>query len=363
MVPFAGWEMPVQYADMGVLQSHHHVRESAGLFDVSHMLQTKITGSDHLAFLSRVLVADLSSVPSDRAQLSLITNDRGGIIDDCVVQRRDDHVYLVSNAGTRDKDLAHLHTQLEIFRKEGGDVALEVMEGESLLALQGPKSAQALATLITAPSSPDFLASIPFMAAADVDVAGVPVRLTRCGYTGEDGFEISLPHSEAPRIAELLLSSLGGSVVKLAGLGPRDSLRLEAGLCLYGHDVDEDVSPVEAGLAWTISKKRRAEGGFLGAETILDQIKSGPTRKRVGLIVDGAPAREGAQILSLSGEKLGKVTSGAPSPSLKKNVAMGYVPAGQSKLGTELQVEVRGKKYNAKVVKMPFVPARYYKPN
>ncbi|KAJ3343167.1 hypothetical protein HDU93_009717 [Gonapodya sp. JEL0774] len=361
MVPFAGWEMPVQYSDMGVLQSHLHVREKAGLFDVSHMLQTIFTGPDRNTFLSRLLVADLEALEADRAQLSLLTNERGGIIDDCVVQKWGDKVYLVSNAGTRAKDLAHIRAHLASYQREGGDVQMEVMDGASLLALQGPQAASALASLVTSLSSQtaaSFIASMPFMSGADLDIGGVPARVTRCGYTGEDGFEISLPHESAATIAESLLSSLGGSVVKLAGLGPRDSLRLEAGLCLYGHDVDDNISPVEAGLTWTIPKSRRSKGGFLGSDVVLSQIKSGPARKRVGLFVDGAPAREGAPILNLSGEGVGKVTSGGPSPSLRKNIAMGYVPAELAKLGTELKVEVRGKRYGGVVVKMPFVPTK-----
>ncbi|KXN67891.1 hypothetical protein CONCODRAFT_9956 [Conidiobolus coronatus NRRL 28638] len=353
MVGFAGWSLPVKYDDLSVIQSHIHTRENASIFDVSHMLQSKLTGADRVKFIERLVVGDIEGLKSGEATLSLFTNENGGIIDDTIVTKHDNHVYIVSNAGCADKDLAHIRAQLAKFQNEGGDVDFQVVEDHSLLALQGPKAAKALQELTNTD-----LSQMNFMTAKATGINGVDCHLARSGYTGEDGFEISVPHSEAVALAEKLLKN---GDVKLAGLGARDSLRLEAGLCLYGNDLDETISPLEGTLLWTIGKRRRAEGGFLGAEKIIPQIKGGVSKKRVGLLVQGAPARENAIIYDLEDKEIGRVTSGCPSPILKKNIAIGYVNTPFAKSGTQLKVKVRSKVSPAVVTKMPFVPSNYFK--
>ncbi|TPX71157.1 aminomethyltransferase [Spizellomyces sp. 'palustris'] len=351
MVEFAGWAMPVQYSSLGVLASHMWTRQKASLFDVSHMLQTRWTGKDRTKFLESLVVADVEGLPVGSSTLSLFTNENGGIIDDTVVNKQDDKgFYVVSNAGCAEKDLAHIHAHLKKFQDRGGDVDVKVLEDVSLVALQGPSAAQVISAL-----SGQNLASFGFMSGRWMDIKGIPVYISRCGYTGEDGFEISVPHEEVVRFSQMLLDHPD---VELAGLGARDSLRLEAGLCLYGHDLDDTVTPVEGGLTWTIGKRRREEGGFLGADKIIPQIGKAVPRRRVGLVVEGAPAREGAEIFNVEGESIGKITSGCPSPVLKKNIAMGYVKNGFHKQGTELQVKVRNRMQKAKITKMPFVPQK-----
>ncbi|KAI9364551.1 hypothetical protein BD770DRAFT_357438 [Pilaira anomala] len=353
MVPFAGYSMPVQYSNMGMLASHIHTREKASIFDVSHMLQSRLTGKDRNKFFETLVVADLNNLPVGQGTLTLFTNEQGGIIDDTIVMQQKDSLYVVSNAGCADKDLAHIQKHLADFQKKGGEVEFNVITDHSLIAIQGPKAAAALEQLV-GKSLNDF----SFMEGKFMEVAGVPCHLARSGYTGEDGFELSIPTEEVLNITEKLLANPD---VEMAGLGARDSLRLEAGLCLYGNEMDDETSPVEAGLTWTIPKSRRETGGFLGADKILPQIKGGVSRRRVGLLVEGAPARGGAEILNKEGEVIGNVTSGCPSPILKKNVAMGYVKNGLHKKGTELSVKVRNKVQNAVVTKMPFVEARYHK--
>ncbi|KAI8338103.1 hypothetical protein BC941DRAFT_351670, partial [Chlamydoabsidia padenii] len=353
MVPFAGYAMPVLYKNMGALASHLHTREKASIFDVSHMLQSRVVGKDRQKFFETLCVADLHNMPVGQGTLSVFTNEQGGIIDDTIIMQQQDCLYVVSNAGCADKDLAHIRHQLGLFQQKGGDVDFQVIDDHSLIAIQGPKSAAALEALIG-----KSLADFPFMNGRFLDVAGVPCHVARSGYTGEDGFELSVPTPEIVTITEKLLSNPD---VEMAGLGARDSLRLEAGLCLYGNDLDDTTTPVEAGLTWTIAKSRRDTGGFLGAEHILPQIKGGVTRRRVGLTVQGAPARDGADILNKQGEIIGKITSGCPSPSLKKNIAMGYVKNGYHKKGTELDVRVRNRIQAAVIEKMPFVPANYHK--
>ncbi|KAG0032955.1 hypothetical protein BGZ81_009732 [Podila clonocystis] len=352
MVPFAGWSMPVQYANLGVGASHVWTRQNASVFDVSHMLATRITGKDRVKFYESITVADIENLPVGSSTLSVFTNENGGIIDDTIICKHQDSLYVVSNAGCADKDLAHIRDHLKDFQNKGGDVDLKIIDDHQLIALQGPKAAAVLEGLV-GKSLQDF----PFMDGRFMDIKGIHCHVARSGYTGEDGFEISVPNSDTVEFTKLLVSD---PRVELAGLGARDSLRLEAGLCLYGHDLDDTITPIEAGLTWTVGKRRRAEGGFLGAAKIQDQLKNGVSRRRIGLLVQGAPAREGAPIYS-NGELIGKVTSGCPSPSIKKNVAMGYVKNGLHKSGTELEVEVRGRKQKAVVTKMPFVPAGYHK--
>nr|KAJ3421748.1 hypothetical protein HK105_002425 [Polyrhizophydium stewartii] len=354
MVEFAGWEMPVQYSNLGVLASHKWTREKASIFDVSHMLQTRWTGKDHVKFIESLVVGDIKGLSVGSSTLSVFTNENGGIIDDTVINKQDDSgLYVVSNAGCADKDLAHIRKHLADFQNKGGDVDVKVLDHVSLVALQGPSAAKVVAGLTSAD-----LSKFGFMSGRHMTVAGIDVYISRCGYTGEDGFEISVPHKDAVKLTEALLAH---SDVELAGLGARDSLRLEAGLCLYGHDLDENTTPVEGSLTWTIGQRRRTEGGFLGADKILPQIKGPVTKRRIGLIVEGAPAREGAEVFDAAGNKVGVVTSGCPSPTLKKNIAMAYVQSGSHKANTELQVKVRNRMQKAVVTKMPFVPQNYFR--
>ncbi|XP_037761344.1 aminomethyltransferase, mitochondrial isoform X2 [Chelonia mydas] len=352
MVNFAGWSMPVQYA-LSHLESHLHTRRHCSLFDVSHMLQTKVFGRDRVKFMESLVVGDIAELKPDQGTLSLFTNEEGGILDDLIVtSTSEQHLYVVSNAGCRDKDWVLMQGRAEELRAAGGDVHLEVSEN-ALLALQGPSAVRVLQTGVS-----DDLAKLPFMSSVAMVVFGVPgCRVTRCGYTGEDGVEISVPAGRVVELVELLLRD---PQVQLAGLAARDSLRLEAGLCLYGNDIDETTTPVEAALVWTLGKRRRVAMDFPGATVIVPQIKGKVKRKRVGLISTGPPIRPHMPILSLEGRPIGEVTSGCPSPCLKKNVAMGYVEGEQSRVGTVLAVEVRKKSCPALVTKMPFVPTRYH---
>lgn len=352
MVEFAGWSMPVQYKDSHI-NSHMHTRQHCSIFDVSHMLQTKIHGKDRVKFIESLIVGDVAELKDNQGTLSLFTNERGGIKDDLIVTKTDQgYLYVVSNAGCADKDSAHMEAKLKEFKAAGHDVDMEYLD-ESLIALQGPSMAQVLQ-----PGLSDDLSKLTFMTSTLTSVFGIQgCRVTRCGYTGEDGVEISVPRSGVVALVERLLAN---SEVRLAGLGARDSLRLEAGLCLYGNDIDETTTPVEATLVWTIGKRRRQTKDFPGADIIVPQIKAKTQKKRVGLVSTGPPVRQHTPILSPEGKKIGEVTSGCPSPCLKQNVAMGYVEAGFSKVGTPLQVEVRKKTVNAVVSKMPFVPTNYY---
>lgn len=305
--------------------------------------------------MERLVVGDIGGLKDGAGTLSVFTNEKGGIIDDTVITNAGKYLYVVSNAGCADKDLAHLNAHINEFSAKGGDAQLEVLSTFALVALQGPKAAAALQPLVKLD-----LSKLLFMHSTEATVNGVEgCRITRCGYTGEDGFEISIPEKHAVSVVNSLLTN---PAVALAGLGARDTLRTEAGLCLYGNDIDETTTPVEANLKWTIGKRRREEGNFLGAATILEQLKSGVTRSRVGFISEGAPARQHAKILSVDGAEIGEITSGCPSPSLKQNISIGYVPPEFSKVGTKVQVVVRKSAYPAVVSKMPFVPTRYYKP-
>ncbi|KAJ1643182.1 hypothetical protein J3B02_002171 [Coemansia erecta] len=352
--PFAGWDMPLLYADQGALDSHLHTRKHASIFDVSHMLQTRVVGKDRHRFLEHLVVGDLKELPVGGSTLSLFTNEKGGIEDDTIVTQQKDSLYVVSNAGCADKDLAHLLKHAKIFQDQGADVEVHKIEDHSLIALQGPSSQKALEQI----ASVD-LSQMPFMTSKFIDIKGIPCHVARSGYTGEDGFELSIPTGEIAGITEALLAN---PEVKLAGLAARDSLRLEAGLCLYGSDIDSTTTPLEANLVWTIGKRRRAEGGFIGSDIILSQIaQKGGERRRVGLVIEGAPARAHSKVLSVDGEEIGEITSGVPAPSLGKNIAMAYVRKGFNKKDTEVKVNVRNRIQNAKVVKMPFIPANYHK--
>ncbi|KAF6098471.1 hypothetical protein HJG60_000640 [Phyllostomus discolor] len=303
--------------------------------------------------MESLVVGDIAELRPNQGTLSLFTNEAGGILDDLIVTNTSEgHLYVVSNAGCWDKDLALMQDKARELQNTGSDVGLEVVDN-ALLALQGPTAAQVLQAGVA-----DDLRKLPFMTSAVMEVFGVSgCRVTRCGYTGEDGVEISVPAAGAVRLATALLEN---PKVKLAGLAARDSLRLEAGLCLYGSDIDERTTPVEGGLSWTLGKRRRAAMDFPGAAVIASQLKGKVQRRRVGLVCEGAPMRAHSPILSMEGTVIGTVTSGSPSPCLKKNVAMGYVPLEYSRAGTPLLVEVRRKQQKAVVSKMPFVPTHYY---
>jgi aminomethyltransferase len=352
MVPFAGYEMPVQYP-LGILKEHLHTREKAGLFDVSHMGQAFLIGPDHettAAALEALVPADILNLRPGQQRYSQLLTDDGGIIDDMMVTRSadaadDGSLMLVANASRKDVDYAHIAARLP------DDVRLEPMPERALLALQGPAAKDVMAKLS------DVATALPFMGAASGKVGEFDCHVSRSGYTGEDGFEISVASSKVEKLARLLLAQEG---VQPIGLGARDSLRLEAGLCLYGHDIDETTSPVEAGLVWSIQKRRREQGGFPGAARIQDEIANGPRRLRVGIKPEGrAPAREGTEVVALLGDPVGVITSGGFGPSVNGPVAMGYVAASYAEPGTPVNLMVRGKALPALIATMPFVPHRY----
>ena len=345
MVPFAGYEMPVQYP-AGVLAEHLHTRDKASLFDVSHMGQVTIRGEDRVAALETLVPADIRSLTPGAMRYTMLTDDRGCILDDVIVTNVGDYLFVVINAGRKTEDLEHLHGAL------GRSCEIAELGDRALLALQGPAAAAVLARI--APG----IETLNFMTAAPVEIDGVRLAVTRSGYTGEDGFEISVPGADADRLARRLLAE---DDVAPAGLGARDSLRLEAGLCLYGHDIDTTTTPVEAGLAWTIGRRRRDEGGFPGADVILKQISDGAPRCRVGIVPDGkAPAREHTVVTGTDGAPIGEITSGGFGPSVGGPVAMGYVASEFATVDTPVQLVVRGTPRPGRVRKMPFFPHRYF---
>jgi aminomethyltransferase len=345
MVPFAGYAMPIQYE--GIIAEHRWTRESAGLFDVSHMGQLVAAGAEAEKGLEALLPADLAILKEGRLRYSLLLADDAGIIDDLMVTRRGDHFYLVVNGATKAGDIEHIRERLP------RTVVLDHMKEQALLALQGPKAVEALARL--APG----VEALGFMTGGAFELGGVTAWISRSGYTGEDGFEISIPIAKAPQVADLLTDQ---PEVKPIGLGARDSLRLEAGLPLYGHDLDRTTTPIEADLGFAISKRRRAEGGFAGWHRIMAELESGPVRRRVGLAVEGRqPVREGAMVVDSEGNEVGKVTSGGFSPILEAPIAMAYVPAASAEPGAEIRLAQRGRIYTGRVAPMPFVPHRYHR--
>jgi len=345
MVPFAGYAMPMQY--QGIIAEHQHTRGEAGLFDVSHMGQAIVRGADAARALETLVPSDLTELAVGKTRYTVFTNDAGGILDDLMVTNRGDHLFVVVNAACKDQDFAHMRERL------GEAVKLEVIEDRALLALQGPKAAAVLGRL--APPCRHMM----FMTAETLTIADVSCFVTRSGYTGEDGYEISVAADKADHLARLLLAE---NEVAAVGLGARDSLRLEAGLCLYGSDIDATTTPIEATLAWTVSRRRRAEGGFPGAGVILRQIAEGVRRKRVGLIPDGkVPARSHAQVSDAAGIVIGEVTSGGFGPTVGAPVAMGYVAIDYAQVGTPVQFLVRGKAHPGRVAKLPLVEHRYFK--
>ncbi|KAK6443180.1 Aminomethyltransferase, mitochondrial [Oleoguttula sp. CCFEE 5521] len=381
MVPFGGYSMPVQYTDLGVGESHHWTREKASLFDVGHMVQYHVDGPGAEAFLETITPAGVKDLQPGQSTLSALLHPKtGGIVDDCIITRMDEgpkHLfYVVLNAGCRDKDLAFLTSSLETWHDGANpEVQLRNLQADSvpygLIALQGPLSAEILQSVLAETCKVNletwYFGQSKTLTLSLPTGESLPIVAARGGYTGEDGFELSIHPSQTVAVTERLLSTAGKDKLRLAGLGARDSLRLEAGMCLYGHDLDDTTTPVEAGLAWIIPKSRRSlDSGtrFNGAETVIPQLTpaskggSGVSRKRVGLTVEGAPAREGAEILSTDGTPVGTVTSGCPSPTMKQHIAMGYVKTSLQKPGTEVKVKVRGKERKGTVVKMPFVPNR-----
>lgn len=352
MVPFAGYAMPVQYP-LGVMKEHTHSREKAGLFDVSHMGQVVVKGSDYADAahaLEQLIPVDILDLPQDRQRYGFFTNSAGGIMDDLMLANRGDHVFIVVNAGCKADDIAHLKANLS------GMTVTEITD-RALLALQGP-AAEAVLSALDARA-----ASMRFMDVATLTLGGVECWVSRSGYTGEDGYEISVPATDAAALAQSLLDHPD---VEAIGLGARDSLRLEGGLCLYGHDIDTQTTPTQAGLNWAIQKVRRTggarEGGFPGAEVVLPQLVKGASTKRVGLLPEGrAPMREGVQVFAGVDDEapIGHITSGGFGPTFGGPIAMGYVPAEMAIVGTTLYGELRGKRLPLTVTALPFVPANF----
>lgn len=350
MVPFAGYDMPVQYPP-GIIKEHLHTREAAGLFDVSHMGQVVIEGPGTAAMLESLVPVDIEGLALDRQTYALFTNERGGVLDDLIITRwAADKFFLVVNAGCKEADIAHLRAHLQ-------GQNLTVLEDQALLALQGPRARQVMGELCPA------AAGLVFMQGCHADIDGTPVYITCSGYTGEDGFEISIPASGAEALARRLLAL---EPVQAIGLGARDSLRLESGLCLYGHELTPDIDPVQAGLLWSISKTRRPDGarpgGFPGADIIFARMAQGAPLRRVGLTVEGKrPVRDGMDVMDGEGRKIGTICSACYGASVGGPIAMAYVERSQGEPGTGLNVEVRGKLLPVTVTRMPFSPQRYYR--
>jgi aminomethyltransferase len=350
MVPFAGYDMPVQYP-RGIIKEHLHTREAAGLFDVSHMGQVVVEGGGSAAFLESLVPADVAGLGINRQTYALFTNEKGGVLDDLIITRWDgDRFFLVVNAACKEQDIGHLRAHL-------GDQSLAVMDGQALLALQGPAARDVMRALC--PAAADLL----FMQGCRADIEGVGAYITCSGYTGEDGFEISIPAPAAEGVARRLL---GFDSVQPIGLGARDSLRLEAGLCLYGHELTTDIDPVQAGLAWSVGKPRRQggerSGGFPGAKTILERMAGGTSVRRVGLKVDGKrPVREGQAVLDDAGRQVGEICSAGYGASVGGPIAMAYVERELGEPGTALSVVVRDKQVPVTVAALPFIPRRYHR--
>ena len=354
LVPFAGYEMPVQYP-AGIIAEHSHTREKAGLFDVSHMGQAWLVGPDHettARALEAMVPSDVAVLKPGRQRYTVLLNAEGGIVDDLMVARpqgpeNEGRLFLVVNASRKAVDYALIAANLP------GNVRLEPIEDRALIALQGPMAAEVMAA--HAPAAAD----MAFMGVAEMEFDGIAVYVSRSGYTGEDGYEISVPAGAAEPLARALLAD---ERVAPIGLGARDSLRLEAGLCLYGHDLDETTSPVEGAITFVLQKRRKDEANFPGAARILSELEDGPSRVRVGLTLAGrAPAREGAEIRAADGSVIGVLTSGGFAPTLGAPIAMGYVDPAHAGVGTPVKLVVRGRELEASIADMPFVPQRYHR--
>ena len=354
MVPFAGYDMPVSYP-AGIMGEHKHCRAAAGLFDVSHMGQLRLLGSDAAAALESLVPVDVVDLPVGKQRYGLFTNASGGILDDLMITRRgaahDNDLFLIVNAACKDADTQHLITHI------GHRCTVVPLPDRALLALQGPHAVTALARLNAGVST------LTFMTGGDFNLAGADCFVTRSGYTGEDGFEISVPSAQAEALARALLAQ---PEVMPIGLGARDTLRLEAGLCLYGHDIDTKTTPVEAALTWAIQKVRRTggarAGGYPGADVINAQLTSGTSNKRIGLTgLERVPVREGALIVDAHGHTLGTVTSGTLAPTVNQPIAMAYLVMNHAVVGHEVYAEVRGKRLPMRVTAMPFTPNNYFR--
>jgi len=350
MVPFAGYDMPVQYP-MGISKEHLQTRSHAGLFDVSHMGQVLIKGENAAKALETLVPVDIIDLPAMKQRYALFTNERGGVMDDLMVTNAGDHLFVVVNAACKQQDINHLRQHI------GNDVDIEVLEDQALLALQGPQAAEVMSRLTKIDDD------MIFMTAASLNIDGVECFVTRSGYSGEDGFEISVHNDDAMQLARTLLAQ---PEVEPVGLGARDSLRLESGLCLYGHDLDQNTTPVESSLLWALSKVRRADGarpgGYPGADIIMQQIANGVERKRVGIKPQGRmPVRDGAILMDQDNNEIGIVTSGGFGPTVNGPVAMGYVKTAYAVPETDLFAIVRGKQVPVQVVKLPFVKQNYYR--
>ena len=353
LTEFAGYEMPVQYS-LGILGEHQHTRTKAGLFDVSHMGQITLRGSSYpetALALEKVIPMDVLGLKVGRQRYGFLTTDGGGILDDLMFSNREDHIFVVLNAACKDSDIVHLRTLLE------PEISIEVIENRALIALQGPASETVLSEFNSQ------ISAMKFMDVETLSIDGAECWISRSGYTGEDGFEISIPSSAAEAITRSILSK---QEVEFVGLGARDSLRLEAGLCLYGHDIDEETTPVEASLTWAIQKARRTNGerakGFLGDEIITQQLDMGTYRKRVGFLPQTrAPMREGVEIYETESSKevIGKITSGGYGPTVGHPVAMGYINSEYVDSKDNLFGELRGKRVPVKIAKLPFVPLNF----
>ncbi|MBT5765730.1 MAG: glycine cleavage system aminomethyltransferase GcvT [Kordiimonadaceae bacterium] len=347
MVPFAGYSMPVQYP-LGVMGEHNHCREKAGLFDVSHMGQVIIKGNGADEWLETLVPGNIIDLKENRIRYTTFTNEKGGILDDLMITKRSDDIFMVVNAACKEQDIKHMLSHMP------DHLDLIEITDRALVALQGPMAAKVLTRFV------DGVDEMPFMSYTEAEISGVHCYISRCGYTGEDGHEISIPASSAEMICAALLAE---DEVVAIGLGARDSLRLEAGLCLYGHDITTDTTPAEGAISWSIGKRRLEEGGFPGAEKIIRQIETDDIdRLRVGILPSGkAPAREGTEILDAEDNVIGVITSGGFGPTFGGPVAMGYVKKENSEIGTNVFLQVRKKKLEATVAKMPFVKQRYFR--
>ncbi len=353
MVPFAGYHMPVQFP-AGIIAEHTHTRTRAGLFDVSHMGQAWLSSPDDISVLmERLVPGEIQALKPGRIRYTQLLNDDGGIIDDLMLTKFEapsggERLFCVVNAACKDGDFAHMSERL------GSGITIDRLEDRALIAVQGPGAAAALSRLL------EGIETMPFMSARPMTHDGADIMVSRCGYTGEDGYELSVPADRAAAFTENIVAL---EEVMPIGLGARDTLRLEAGLCLYGHDIDETTSPIEGALEFSIGKRRREEGGFPGAKRVQGELANGPSRRRVGIRPEGrAPAREGAEIINVAGEAVGTVTSGGFGPTVEGPVAMGYVRADHAQTGTKVQLSVRGREMPAEIADMPFVPQRYYRP-
>lgn len=343
MVDFAGWDMPVQYP-MGIMGEHTQCREKAALFDVSHMGQVTLRGENVAEKLEGIAPSAFTTLPVGKARYTFFTNEDGGIMDDLIVSNAGDHLYVVVNAALRHQDIPHMAKHLE------GIEVTEIFD-RALVAVQGPKAVDVVGKLC--PVARD----LKFMETTLADIIGVECRISRMGYTGEDGYEISIPEADAEKVARAFLAD---DDCEPAGLGARDSLRLEAGLCLYGNDIDNSTSPIEASLNWAIQKRRREEGGFPGAARIQKELAEGASKKLVGIKPEGrAPARQGVEVQCLEGNTIGAITSGGFGPTVGAPVAMGYVSAGHGEPGEKVNLVIRGKIQPAEIVSLPFVQQNY----